>query len=125
MTKRFVIMPVAGFLLTGGTAGATSVASSWGMNGVLCTGTGKGTQRGVMCGLTTGKKLVIVNQKQIIVFISGSSRVVHLLRRLYTRVRTATGGARRCSPAPAMLRQHLRDRSPGAALAGGPRPVWC
>jgi hypothetical protein len=55
----------------------SAVQDTWIRNGVLCTTTGTGRSRGVVCNLQGSRKLAIVNQRSIIVGTK-SNQVLYL-----------------------------------------------
>lgn len=64
--KRTIAALIAGLAL--GTTGiATAAGDQWFRNGVLCTTTGTGSSRGIVCQLQGHRKVVVVNQHSIIV----------------------------------------------------------
>lgn len=74
--KRTVVAFLAGAVLaSAGIAGAHS-SDTWVQNGVMCTKTGTGASRGVVCWLPGGHKSAVVNQQRIIVGTS-SGRVLY------------------------------------------------
>lgn len=74
--KRMVMALLTGIALGSvGLAEASGSGDSWVRNGVICTTTGRGQNRGVVCALLKGRKTVIVNQRMVIV----GTRTGHVL----------------------------------------------
>jgi hypothetical protein len=65
--KRTLAAFVAGIALGSAGLGIASSQESWTKNGVICTPTGSGPTRGVVCSLLTSKRLAVVNQHSIII----------------------------------------------------------
>ena len=74
MRKAFLGL-IVGLLL--GCAGyAAAYGGLWQKNGIRCTATGSGKYRGVMCWRRGSDKLVIVDQRNIIVMLK-NGHVIH------------------------------------------------
>jgi hypothetical protein len=78
--KRSLAALVAGVVLGGTGVGMAARIETWHRNGVFCFTTGRSTvvaERGIACHLDEGKKLVVINSRQIVVSKRGKAQKIY------------------------------------------------